>query len=156
MPWLPGTVPRYMLPDIVGAESGWRRDEVHRDEQGGSWCSQWAWLMPYGVMWTAKGLTARCTFWGWMLLRRACARVWECPLLIHTMSARDCAGVGGMDTLVGGAPMRRIVGLSSRLRTLRLALCRCLTSWAGVCTPVCSGFLLGRSAVLKGAGQERA
>ena len=46
MPGSPGTVPRYMLPDIVGAGSGWRRAEVHGVEQGGSWCSQRGWSMP--------------------------------------------------------------------------------------------------------------
>ena len=39
MPGSPGTVPRYMLPTMVGAGSGWRRGEVHGVEQGGSWCS---------------------------------------------------------------------------------------------------------------------
>ena len=34
------TVPRYMLPDTVGAGSCWRRREVYGLEQGGSWCSQ--------------------------------------------------------------------------------------------------------------------
>ena len=29
MPGSPGTVPRYMLPMMVGAGSGWRRGEVH-------------------------------------------------------------------------------------------------------------------------------
>ena len=29
MPGSPGTVPRYMLPVMVGAGSGWRRGEVH-------------------------------------------------------------------------------------------------------------------------------
>ena len=48
--------------------------------------------MPYGVMCTVKGLTARCSLWGWMLLRRATARVWERPSLIHTASARAAAG----------------------------------------------------------------
>ena len=31
----PGTVPRYMLPVMMGAGSGWRRGEVHGVEQGG-------------------------------------------------------------------------------------------------------------------------
>ena len=48
--------------------------------------------MPYGVMCTAKGPTARCSLWGWMLLRRATARVWQPPSLIHTASARDATG----------------------------------------------------------------
>ena len=43
MPRSPGTVPRYMLPVIVGAGSGWRRGEVHWVEQGGSWCSHLGW-----------------------------------------------------------------------------------------------------------------
>ena len=92
MPRSPGTVTRYILPVIMGAGSCWRRDEVHGLEQGGSWCSQRGWLMPYGVMCTAKGPTARWSCWGWMLLRRATARVWERPSLIHTASARDAAG----------------------------------------------------------------
>ena len=37
---------------------------------------------------------------------------------------------------------------------MRLASCRCWACWAGVCIPVCLGFLLGRSAVWKGMGQE--
>ena len=41
---------------------------------------------------TAKNPRARCSFWGWMLLRRATACVWEYPSLIHTASARDAAG----------------------------------------------------------------
>ena len=59
MPGSPGTVPRYMLPVMAGAGSGWRRGEVHGMEQGGSWCSHRGWVMPYGVMCTAKGPTAR-------------------------------------------------------------------------------------------------
>ena len=59
MPGSPGKVPRYMLPVMVGAESGWRRGEVHGVEKGGSWCSHRGWLMPYRVMCTAKGPTAR-------------------------------------------------------------------------------------------------
>ena len=93
MPRSPGTVPRYMLPVMVGAGSGWRRCGVHGVEQGGSWCSHPGWLMLYGVMYTAKGPTARCSLWGWMLLRRANTRVWERPSLIHTASARDAAGL---------------------------------------------------------------
>ena len=92
MPGSPGTVPRYMLPLMVGAGCGWRRGEVHRVEQGGSWCSHRGWFMPYGLMCTAKGPTAGCSLWGWMLLRRATARVWERLSLIHTASARDAAG----------------------------------------------------------------
>ena len=60
------------------------------------------------------------------------------------------------DTLVGGALMRGMVWLSWRVQALRLASCRCWASWAGVWTPVCLGFLLGRSAVWKGVGQEGA
>ena len=48
--------------------------------------------MPYGVMCTAKGPTARCSLLGWMLFRRATACVWKRPSLIHTASARDAAG----------------------------------------------------------------
>ena len=92
MPGSPGTVPRYMLPVMVGAGSGWRRGEVHGVEQGGSWCSHRGWWMPYGVTCTAKGPTARWSLWGWMLLRRATALVWDRPSLIHTASARDAAG----------------------------------------------------------------
>ena len=92
MPGSPGTVPRYMLPVMVGAGSGWRRGEVHGVEQGGSWCSHRGWSMPYGVTCTAKGPTARWSLWGWMLWRRATARVSERPSLIHTASARDAAG----------------------------------------------------------------
>ena len=40
------TVPRYMLPVMVGAGSGWRRGVVHRVEQGGSRCSHREWWMP--------------------------------------------------------------------------------------------------------------
>ena len=152
MPGSPGTVPRYMLPVMVGAGSGWRRGEVHGVEQGGSWCSHRGWWMPYGVACTAKGPTARWSSWGCMLSRRATARVWERPSLIHTASARDAAGfrqsVVMPDTLAGGAPMRGMVWSSWRAR----ALCR--ASWAGVCTFLCLGFLLGRSAVWKGVGQE--
>ena len=50
-------------------------------------------LMPYGVMWTAKGPTARCSLWGWMSLRRATAREWQRPSLINTAFARDAAGL---------------------------------------------------------------
>ena len=92
MPRSPSTVPRYMLPVMVGAGSGWRRGEVHGVEQGGSWCSHWGWLMPYGVPCTVKGPTACPGLWGWMLWRRATARVWVRPSLIHTASARDAAG----------------------------------------------------------------
>ena len=160
MPASPGMVPRYMLPVMAGAGSGWRRGEVHGVEQGGSWCSHQGWLMPYGLMCTAKGPTAHCSLWGWMLLRRATARVTESPPLIHTASARDAAGFRQSvmmpvivrlwvvsDTLAGGALMRRMVWSSWRVRALRLASCRCWASWVGVCTPVCLGFLLGRSAL---------
>ena len=134
MPGSSGTVPRYMLPVMVGAGSGWRRGGVHGVEQGGSWCSHRGWLMPYGVMCTAKGPTARCSLWGWMSLRRATARVWERPWLIHTASARDAARFRksvmmpvilrlwvALDTLVGGALMRGMVWLSWRVRALRFA-----------------------------------
>ena len=160
MPGSPGTVPRCMLPLMVGAGSGWRRGGVHGVEQGGSWCSHRGWSMPYGVTCTAKGPTARWTLWGWMLWRRATARVWERPSLIHTASARDAAGFRQSvvmpvivrlwvvsDPLAGGAPMRGMVWSSWRAGALRLASCRCRASWARVCTPVCLGFLLGRSAV---------
>ena len=93
MPGSPGMVPRYMLPVMVGAGSGWRRGEVHGVEQGGSWCSHRGWLMPYGEMCKAKGLKARCRLWDWMLLRRATACVWERPSLIHTASASDAAAL---------------------------------------------------------------
>ena len=167
MPGSPGTVPRYMLLVMAGTGSGWRRGEVHGEEQGRSWCSQRGWLMPYGVMCTAKGLTARWTFWDWMLLRRTTAPLWERPSLIHTASARDAAGFRlsvmrpvmvrlwvASDTLAGGALIRGMVLSSWRVRALRLASCRCWASWAGVWTPVCLGFLLGPSAVWKGVGQE--
>ena len=169
MPGLPGTVLRYMLPVMVGAGSGWRRGEVHGVEQGGLWCSHRGWLMLYGGMCTSKGATARRSLWGWMLLRRATARVWERPSQIHTASARDAAGFSqsvmmpvmvGLwvvsDTLAGVALMRGMVWSLWRVRALRLASCRCWASWAGVCTPVCLGFLLRRSAVWKGVGQEGA
>ena len=39
MPGSPDTAPRYMLPVMVGAGSGWRKGEVHVTEQGGWWCS---------------------------------------------------------------------------------------------------------------------
>ena len=165
MPGSPGTVPRYMLPVMVGAGSGWRRGEVHGVEQGGSWCSHRGWSVPYGVTCTARGPTARWSLWGWTLWRRATARVWERPSLIHTASARDAAGFRqsvvmpvivrlwvASDTLAGGALMRGLVWSSWRVRALRLASCRCWASWAGVCIPVCLGFLLGRSAVWKGVG----
>ena len=86
-----------------------------------------------------------------------------------TASARDAAGFRQSvvmpvivrlwvvsDTLAGGAPMRGMVWSSWRVRALRFASCRCWASWAWVCTPVCLGFLLGRSAVWKGVGQEGA
>ena len=105
--------------------------------------------------------------WGWMLLRRATARLWERPSLIHTASARDAAGFRQSvmmpaivrlrvvsDTLAGGALMRGMVWSLWRVWGLRLALCRCWASWVGVCMPVCFGFLFGRSAVWKGVGQE--
>ena len=169
MPGSPGTVPGYMLPVMVGAGSGWRRGELHGVEQGGSWCSHRGWLMPYGVMCEANGPTARWSLGGWMLLRRAAAHVWERPSLIHTASARDAAGFRqslrmpvivrlwvASDTLAGRPLMRGMVWSSWRVRALRHASCRCSASWAGVCTPVCLGFLLGRSAVWKGVGQEGA
>ena len=169
MPGSPGTVPRYMLPVMVGAGIGWRRGEVHGVEQGGSWCSHRGWLMPYDVMCTVKHPTALWMLWGWTLLRRATARVWERPSLIHTASARDAAGFRQSvmmpaivrlwvvsDTLAGGALMRGMVRSSWRVWALRLALCRCWASWVGVCMPVCFGFLLWRSAVWKGVGQEGA
>ena len=85
MPGSPGTVPSYMCSDMVGTGSGWQRGEVHGVQQCGSWCSQREWSMLYGVMWTAKGPTARCSLWGWMSFRRATARVWERPSVIHTV-----------------------------------------------------------------------
>ena len=169
MPGSPGTVPRYMLLVMVGAGSGWRRGKVHWVEHGGSLCSHRGWMMPYRVTCTAKGQTARWSLWGWMLWRRATARLWERPSLIHTASARDAAGFRqsvmmpvivrlwvASDSLAGGALMRVMVWSSWRVRALRLASCRCWASWAGVCIPVCLGFLLGRSAVWKGVGQEGA
>ena len=78
--------------------------------------------MPYRVTCTAKGPTARWSFSGWMLWRRATARVWERPSLIHTASARDAARFRqsvmmpvivrlwvASDTLAGGALMRGMV-----------------------------------------------
>ena len=167
MPWLPGMVPRYMLPVMVGAGSGWRRGKVHGVEQCRSWCSYRGRSMPYVGMCTAKGLKARCSLWSWMSLRCATARVWERPSLIHTASARDAAGFRqsvmmpvivrlrvASDSGVGGTLMRRMVWSSWRVRALRLASCRCRASWARACMPVCLGFFLGRSAVWKGEGQE--
>ena len=167
MPGSPSTVPRYMLPLMVGDGSSWRSGEVHRVEQGRSRCSDRGWLMPYGVMCTAKAPTVRWTLWGWMLLRRATAGVWERPSLIHTASARDAAGFRQSvmmpeimqlwvvsDTPAGGALMWGMVW--SSWRALRLASCPCWASSVGVCTPACSGFLFGRSAVRKGVDQEGA
>ena len=104
-----------------------------------------------------------------MLWRRATARVWERSSLIHAASARDAAGFRqsvvmpvimrlwmATDTLAGGALMRWMVWSSWRVRALRLASCWCWASWAGVCIPVCLGFLSGRSALWKGVGQEGA
>ena len=169
MPGSPGTVARYMLPVMVGAGSGWRRGEVHGVEQGGSWCSHQGSSMMYRVTCTSKGLTARWSLWGWMLWRRAGARVWERPSLIHTASARDAAGFRqsvmmpvivrlwvASDTLAGGALIWGMVWSSWRVRALRLATCRCWASWVASCIPVCLGFLLGRSAVWEGVGQEGA
>ena len=71
--------------------------------------------MPYGVMCTAKGPTGHCSLWVWMSLRRATARVWECPSLIHTAPARDANGLRqsvmwvASDTLVWGGLMRGMV-----------------------------------------------
>ena len=59
---------------------------------------------------------------------------------------------GVSDTLEGGGADVGMVW--SSWRALRFASCRCWASWAGVCTPACSGFLLGRSAVWEGMGQE--
>ena len=125
--------------------------------------------MPYGVMCTAKGPTACCSLWCWMSLRRASACVWERPSLIHIGSACDAAWFRqsvmmpvivrlsvAWDTLVGGALMRGMVWSSWRVRALRLASCRCCASLVAVRMPVCLGFLLGRSAVWKGVGQEGA
>ena len=157
-------VPRYGAQVHVardgGCRSGWRRGEVHGGERGGSWCSHRGRLMMYGVICAAKGQTARWSLWGWMLLRRATARVSERPSLIHTASARDAAGFRqsvmmpvivrlwvASDTLAGDPLMRGMVWSSWRVRALRLASCRCWASWEGVCTPVCLGLLLGRSAV---------
>ena len=166
-------VPRYGAQVHVARDGGgWKRLAQGRGAWVGarrSWCSHRGWLMPYGVMCTAKGPTGGWSMWGWMLLRRATARVWERPSLIHTASARDAAGFRqsvmmpvmvrlwvASDTLAGGALMRGLVWSSWRVRALRLASCRCWASWAGVCTPVCWGFLLGRSGVWKGVGQEGA
>ena len=95
-------------------------------------------LMPYGVMRTAKGLTARCRLLGLMSLRHATARVWRRPSLIHTASARDAAGFRqsvmmpvivrlwvAWDILRAGALMRGMVWSSWRLRALHRASCRC-------------------------------
>ena len=41
-----------------------------------------------------RGLTAHCSLWGWMWLRRATARVLERPSLINTAPARDALGSG--------------------------------------------------------------
>ena len=103
-----------------------------------------------------------------MWWRRATARVWERPSLIHTASARDAAGFRQSvvmpvivrlwvvsDTLAGGADAGDgvvvVEGAGLALRFVSV-----LASWAWVCTPVCLGFLLGRSAVWKGVGQEGA
>ena len=116
-------MPGYMLPMMVGAGSGWRRGEVHGVKPGRSWCSHRGWLMPFGLMCTAKHPTARCTLLGCISLRRATARVWERPLLIHTASTRDAAGFRqsvmmlvfvrlwvASDTLVGGHLCRGLCG----------------------------------------------
>ena len=60
------------------------------------------------------------------------------------------------DTLVVRALMRGMMWPSWRVRALRFASCLCWASWAGLCTPACVGFLLGRSAVWKEVGQEEA
>ena len=60
------------------------------------------------------------------------------------------------DTLVGGALIRGMVWSLWRVWALRLASCWCWASLLGVYTPACLGFLLRRSAALKGVGQEGA
>ena len=120
-------------------------------------------------MCTAKGPTAHCSLWSWTLLRRATAAVWERPSLIHMASAHDAAGFRqsvmmpvivrlwvASDTLAGGALMRGMVWSLWGVRALCLASCRFSASWVRVCTPVCLGFFLGRSAVWKGVAQEGA
>ena len=169
MPGSPGTVTRYMLPVMVGAGSGWHRDELHKVEPGGSWCSHRRWSMLYGVICTAKGPTAGCSLWRWMSLRRATTRVSEHPSLIHTASARNAAGLRqsvmmpvivrlwvASDTLVGGALVRAMVWSLWRARAFHLASCWYWASWARDRTPACLGFLLGRSAGWKRVGQEGA
>ena len=159
-------VPRYCAQVHVARDGGGREQLA----QGrGAWGGAGRVMVPYGVMCTAKGPTARWSLWGWMLLRRATAHVWERPSLIHTASARDAAGfkqstmmpvivrlLVASDTLAGGALMRGMVWLSWRVRALRLASCPYWASWAGVCPPVCLGYLFGPSAVWKGVGQEGA
>ena len=116
--------------------------------------------MPYGVMSAGNGPTAPCSLWGWMALRRAAARLWGRPWLIHTASVRDTAELRqplimhvimqlwvASDTLVGRAPMRGIVWSSWRVRALRCALCCDWASLVGVCTPACLGLMFGLSAV---------
>ena len=165
----PGTVSRYMLPVMVGPESGRRSGELHAVEQGGLWCSHRGWLRPYRGMCTAKGPTARCNLWGWMSLSRASARVWERPSLIDEASAHDAAGFRhsvmmpvimwlcvASDSLAGGALMRGMAWSSWRSRALHRAVCRCWASLTGVCMPVLFGFLLGRCALWKGVGREGA
>ena len=122
--------------------------------------------MLYGMMWTTKGPTARCSLRGWMSLRCATPCVWERPWLIHTAFAHDAARLRQSvmmlvivrlwvvsDTLVGGAPIGEIMWSSWRVWALRLASCCCWACWAAVCTPACLRFLLGRSAVRQGLVQ---
>ena len=121
--------------------------------------------MPYGVMCTAKGPTARWSLWGSMLLRRATALVWERPSLIHTASARDAAGFRqsvmmpvivrlwmASDTLGGGALMRGMVWSSWRVWALRLASCRCWDSWAGGVHACVFGLLVRAVCCVEGGG----
>ena len=60
------------------------------------------------------------------------------------------------EALVEGTLMRGMVWSLWRVQPLRLAPFWCCASSAGVCTPACLGFFLGRSAVWKGVCQERA
>ena len=104
-----------------------------------------------------------------MLWRRATARVWERPSLIHTASARDAAGFRqsmmmpvivrlwvASDTLAGGALMRRMVWSSVKGAGLAPRIVSVLGLLGGGVHTCVFGLLVGASAVWKGVGQEGA
>ena len=160
VPRSPGTVARYMLPDMVGAGRagvvgaglrcgpGAERDvgltmgliDAVWGDVDGKGCEGALQFMQLDIVEARHGSSVGASLADPHDVRPRGAALRQSvmlPVIVRLWVASD--------TLAGEKPMHGIVWFSWRTRALRRASCPCC-SWAGACTPACLGFLLRRSA----------